>query len=141
MSTSTGLPAADLVAEARRLMTVTSADSWGRWPRASAMLARLAIEDCIDRIDPELRPVTNASARLMALESLLSEDAPELAREVAHTYGSLSRMIHHHAYELPPTAIELTNALDVIDQLCAITSVRGPKTASATDRPPPEAPT
>ncbi|CAN5800540.1 hypothetical protein BH24ACT15_BH24ACT15_38450 [soil metagenome] len=106
----------ELLDTAEALMTRTSADSWGRWPRASALLIRQSIETAIDRLDPALAGVRNARARLMALRAVLSDDQP-LADDVDYAYGALSRMIHHHAYELPPTAVELQQMIAIARRL------------------------
>lgn len=54
----------------------------------------------------ELGTATGKS-RLICLGSLYQDDAPELAGEAEAAWTRLSRAVHHHAYELSPTAGEV----------------------------------
>jgi hypothetical protein len=42
---------------------------------------------------------------------------PGLAREIAYVYSALSEVCHYHAYELAPTAAEITHWLASLDRL------------------------
>ena len=86
------------------------------WPRASALLARQALEAALDGywasrgIAFETR---SSRAKLICLAQYL--DDRELAGRVHHLWGALSDACHHHAYELAPTVAELTGMLDVVE--------------------------
>jgi hypothetical protein len=45
------------------------------------------------------------ACEVLCLEGVLTDTAR--ARELAYTWYRLSEALHHHAYELPPTAEEL----------------------------------
>jgi hypothetical protein len=79
----------------------------GVWPRASAFLARQAVEaaitDALQRRAPGAERATSR-ARLLCLTEYVPTD---LARRASFIWGSLSRVCHHHPYELAPTASEL----------------------------------
>ncbi len=84
----------------------------GIWPRASAFLARQAVEsaviDALRRRAPGAEQGTNR-ARLLCLTEFVPT---ELARRASFIWGSLSRVCHHHPYELAPTADELEGWID-----------------------------
>ena len=60
----------------------------------------------------------NARAQLLCLRHLIDHDE---ALAVEHAWVGLSRACHHHAYELPPTAPELSARLDTIEGLLEAT--------------------
>jgi hypothetical protein len=82
------------------------------WPRACAALTRLALELGLARYwqqrAPSLvgRPMRH---QLLALAVLADVKTAALAGSAWH---GLSRAMHHHTYELPPTAAELQGWLD-----------------------------
>ncbi len=89
----------------------------GRWPRACAMLARRSIEEAIAAVWS--RRALDMSqvpwrAQLLALPRYVE---PTVARRINYTYGALSRACHHQAYDLPPTAAELTRWLTNVKDL------------------------
>jgi hypothetical protein len=89
----------------------------GRWPRAVAILTRQALEMSLDRLWARTEPpVASASmrAQLLCLPRYLD---PALAGRTSVTWHELSRACHHHAYELPPTAVELAGWLETTDEL------------------------
>ena len=86
------------------------------WPRASALLARQALEAALDGYwtSRGIAFETHSSrAKLICLAQYL--DDRELAGRVHHTWGALSDACHHHAYELAPTVAELAGMLDVVE--------------------------
>jgi hypothetical protein len=106
-----------LLNEADQLLTRSTADTRGRWPRACAWLIRLALEETLDqywaRILPEaalcpMRP------QLLLLPSYAGASTAERARDA---WTGLSRAAHHHAYELAPTAAELRSWHTAVIQL------------------------
>ena len=113
-----------LVNLARSIMRVQRADLVGTWPRASAILGRQALEIALGQLWAQAAPgVENASAR--AQMTCLPEyvDA-ELAGRVRYAWHALSTACHHHAYELPPIASELSGWLDDVEALIAEVGVR-----------------
>lgn len=53
-------------------------------------------------------------AQLLCLGVWIS---PDLVGRVAYAWGALTRVTHHHAYELAPTATELAGWLETADEL------------------------
>jgi hypothetical protein len=82
----------------------------GRAPRTAALLARRAFEEWLDELSAPWaaevqsdRPPTTSS-KLVALGALRGAELGERAKRVWH---GLSRAVHHHAYELQPSAAEV----------------------------------
>ena len=112
-------PAADpaeLLSLARALLSRSDAKTAGLWPRASALLARQALEAGLDGywtsrgIAFETR---SGRAKLICLAQYLADR--ELAGRVHQAWAALSDACHHHAYELAPTVAELAGMLDVVE--------------------------
>jgi hypothetical protein len=99
----------------------------GLWPRASALLARRALETSLlelwERRGLDLRGCP-MRAQLICLRTYL-EDA-ELAARVGHAWAALSRACHHHPYELAPTAAELQAWFGVVGDLIQTVGASGP---------------
>lgn len=79
----------------------------GAWPRASAFLARQALESVLDEYWRERWPGVERASRatqLLCLRYLLD---PALAADASLAWHALSRACHHHAYELAPVSEEL----------------------------------
>lgn len=117
----------ELLASADQLLTSPVPGLGSLWPRACALLIRLALELSLDRywerVLPEAAdcgmrqqllllpqytraPSMDACAALDASEAAAADaaDAASLAREA---WLGLAGAAHHHAYELAPTAEEL----------------------------------
>ncbi len=112
--------AQELLDSADRLLTAPIPGLGSLWPRACALLIRLALELTLDRYWARVLPTaadcgmrqqllllplytaapSGADASGMSTES----DAASLAREA---WLGLAGAAHHHAYELAPTAAEL----------------------------------
>lgn len=95
----------------------------GTWPRASALLARQALESILDEYWRERWPGVDRASRatqLLCLRYLLD---PALAADASLVWHSLSRACHHHAYELPPVVEELEVWIGQVDGL--VTRIRG----------------
>lgn len=79
-----------------------------RAPRTAALLARLALEDWLDEESASWtagsvkHPTTNS--KLVVLGRNRGAELGERARRAWH---SLSRAVHHHAYELQPSPLEV----------------------------------
>lgn len=87
----------------------------GLWPRASALLARQALEVSLRTYWSFVAVGTQEAsmrAQLLCLERYLSAAT---ARSAHLAWTALSRASHHHAYELAPSRDELLGWCDVVD--------------------------
>jgi len=104
---------------ARDLVQRPDPQTAGIWPRASALLARHALEAALDDLWRRRAPGLercSMRAQLLCLPAYLPGEA-DLATRVWYAWTGLSRACHHHAYELPPAAVELSAWIETIDQL------------------------
>jgi hypothetical protein len=93
-----------------------------RGPRTAALLARRAFEDWLDELSAswstqvvsDRSPTT--SSKLVALGALQGMELGEHAKRVWH---GLSRAVHHHAYELQPSAVEIRHLVGQVRAVCA----------------------
>jgi hypothetical protein len=105
---------------ARGLLRRADPDTAGLWPRASALLARQALEASLGRVWARKAPGLESCsmrAQLICLRSYLGD--PDLAARTGHAWSALSRACHHHPYELAPTAAELQALFSVVGELVA----------------------
>ncbi len=112
--------AIELLHGADLLLTDPHASSAGVWPRASALLARQALETALWELWLLRAPGMewcSAQAQLLCLPEYVRDR--EVAERAAHAWTSLSRICHNHAYELLPTAAELRVLLDTTRDLIA----------------------
>ena len=90
---------------ARYLLDHGDAATAGVWPRASALLARHALEQLLEDfwspIAPSLVATRNVRAQLIALRGY--QPVRDAASPVSAAYAGLCRGCHHHPYELPPS--------------------------------------
>ncbi len=110
-----------LVTVARDLLERADPMTAGIWPRATALLARQALEGALDdlwRLRAPGLEQCSARAQLLCLPSYLPGDE-ELAERVSYAWSGLSRACHQHPYELPPTSSELLGWLAAVEQLVA----------------------
>lgn len=107
---------AELLAAAREVLHEPSTATSGGWPRMVALLTRQALESAITDFWRS-RPATASMCRckgktqFVCLPFYLKASA---AREAEYVWASLSEACHYHAYELAPTAGELTGWLDAV---------------------------
>ncbi len=77
-------------------------------PRTAALLARCALEEWLDAKSAawssQTYPFPSTKSKLVALETLGDRDLGARAQRV---WNALSRSVHHHAYELQPSAAEV----------------------------------
>ncbi len=109
--------ATGLLGAARQLLVRRTAGTSGLWPRATALLARQALEVSLKTYWSAVAPgVEEASmrAQLLCLGRYLS---PAVARDAHQVWTDLSRASHHHAYELSPTWDELARWCDTVDRV------------------------
>lgn len=106
-----------MLIEARQLLDRADETTAGRWPRAAALLGRQALESAVAALLADRAPGVercSARAQLLCLRQLID---PNQALAIEHAWVGLTRACHHHAYELPPTAVELAGWLDTVDAL------------------------
>lgn len=92
---------------AEALLTHSSGAPEGVWPRATAWVLRLSLEEALRSLWRSVAPQLEACpmrAQLLALTKFVN---PNVAQSVRALWHALSRVAHHHAYELAPTATEL----------------------------------
>ena len=107
----------EVVTAARQLMDRTDAATAGLWPRATALLARQALEGALDDLWKVRAPGVeqcSVHAQLLCLSQYLQDEV--LAERVSYAWAALSRACHQHPYELPPTVAELDGWLNVVSQ-------------------------
>jgi hypothetical protein len=126
------------LAWARRMLDHAEASTAGVWPRASALLARHALEELLDEFwavhAPSLVQARNRRAQMVSLRGY-----PPVADAVASVrvaYAGLSAGCHHHPYELPPTRAELDGLIAVVEGFAATVS----KALAQVPPPPPPKP-
>ena len=105
----------DVVTAARNLMERIDPATAGLWPRATALLARQALESALDDFWKVRAPgmeQCSMRAQLLCLPYFLQASKPpgpqalgneHLAERVSYAWAGLSRACHQHPYELPPT--------------------------------------
>lgn len=131
------MPHADVVAAARNLLVRTDPATAGLWPRATALLARQALEAALDDFWRSRSPGMehcSMKAQLSCLPYYLQaasrkpqadshgagrKPQADLAQRVSYAWAGLSRACHQHPYELPPTSAELQGWLATVDELVA----------------------
>lgn len=118
---------AQLLDEARRLLDGSPPGTISGWSRASAFLARQALEETLRHLWQAKAPgveETSMRAQLACLPTYLAADG--LASDVSFAWHALSRATHHHPYELDPTREELESLLAMTERLIdAVTTGRG----------------
>lgn len=109
---------AEVVSAARTLMERTDPSTAGLWPRATALLARQALESAVDDFWKARAPgmeQCSMRAQLLCLPHYLGDE--ELAERASYAWAGLSRACHQHPYELPPTSAELLGWLGTVEEL------------------------
>ena len=106
-----------LVSLTRSMMRVPRPDLIGTWPRASAILGRQALEIALDQLWRVVAPGVEHANRRAQLLCLPEYVDAALASRVRFAWYALSAACHHHAYDLPPTASELSGCLNDVQAL------------------------
>ena len=103
---------------ARHMLEHADETTAGVWPRASALLARHALEQLLADFwaveAPALVMTRNIRAQLIALRGYAP--VQDSASAVSAAYAGLCRGCHHHPYELPPTRAELDGLIAAVEQ-------------------------
>ena len=115
--TGVALDSDGLLREARSLLDRPTRESISGWPRAVALLARMALETRLDtywdaRGLPALKRL-NMRAQLNCARIYLDSAT---AGELSYAWHGLSCATHHRAYELDPTAEELRSLLATVER-------------------------
>lgn len=108
----------EVVTAARNLMGRIDPSTAGLWPRATALLARQALEGALDDFWKVRAPgieQCSMKAQLLCLPHYLRDE--ELAERASYAWAGLSRACHQHPYELPPTSAELLGWLGTVEEL------------------------
>jgi hypothetical protein len=109
----------ELLTAADQLLTSPIPGAGSQWPRACALLIRLALEMTLDRFWGRALP--SAADCGMRQQLLLlphyTEDHPSAAGLAREAWLGLAGAAHHHAYELAPTAGELRTWLTKVNEL------------------------
>ena len=98
----------ETLAVAQQLLERPDARTAGLWPRAAALLARQALEETLDAFWRSRNlPLGGVPTRsqLICLGHYLEDE---------HAWNSLNRACHHHAYEVAPTAEELSGWIGTV---------------------------
>jgi hypothetical protein len=121
-----------LLDAAKSLMQRPDAPFDGIWPRAAALLARQALEAAMGELWASKRQAVGLSGCTMRSQELCLTAYLDLgtASRAAYLLAALSHACHYHAYELAPTAAELTGWLDQAAQI--VTQIQAASAASAT---------
>jgi hypothetical protein len=115
MSDSSEMTSAEILERATALLNHPTEETAGLWPRATAVLARQALEVGLhEALSAKILGIQSAPVRvqLLCLQSYLEDT--ETAHEVNLAWWGLSQACHHLSYELPPTAPELEGLIDVV---------------------------
>ncbi len=106
-----------LLRAADDLLSAPAASLEGRWPLAVAILCRQALEGSMWELwRAKAAGVEDASyrAQLLCLRTYLGDR--DLAARIDHVWTALTHACHHHAYELPPTAVELARWYETVEE-------------------------
>ncbi|MBX3271680.1 MAG: hypothetical protein KF729_15545 [Sandaracinaceae bacterium] len=106
-----------LLAQARELVERPVPGTEGLWARAAAHLARQALESAMRvRLARRTHRIEEVSFRVQLLCLTLECDAAAAA-QAAYAWSALSTALHHHGYELPPTARSLRAWVDAVERV------------------------
>jgi hypothetical protein len=107
----------EILYRASDLLERPTSETVGLWPRATAVLARQALERGLtDVLSAKVDGIQRAPVRAQLLCLRIYLDDTATADEVNLAWWALSRACHHLSYELPPTAAELRVLIDVVDR-------------------------
>lgn len=105
----------ELLLAATRLVDAPTAKTAGLWARASAMLARQALEGALREFLLAEAPGAQEApfrTQLLLLRSLHRDR--DLATRAAYAWVALTHATHHEGYELGPTAEELRGWIETV---------------------------
>jgi hypothetical protein len=112
----------ELLAAADQLLASPVPGAGAQWPRACALLIRLALEMTLDRFWARVLPVAAGCGmrQQLLLLPLYTVNLPAAAGLAREAWLGLAGAAHHHAYELAPTAAELRTWHSEVTQLATL---------------------
>jgi len=112
----------ELLAAADQLLTSPIPGAGAQWPRACALLIRLALEMTLDRFwGRELPSAADCGMRQqLLLLPHYTADQPTAVGLAREAWLGLAGAAHHHAYELAPTAAELRTWHTKVNELASL---------------------
>jgi hypothetical protein len=112
----------ELLTAADQLLTSPVPGAGAQWPRACALLIRLALEMTLDRFWARVLPEAAGCGmrQQLLLLPLYTVDLPGAAGLAREAWLGLAGAAHHHAYELAPTAAELRTWHSEVTQLATL---------------------
>lgn len=112
----------ELLAAADQLLASPVPGAGAQWPRACALLIRLALEMTLDRFWVRVLPVAAGCGmrQQLLLLPLYTVNLPTAAGLAREAWLGLAGAAHHHAYELAPTAAELRTWHSEVTQLATL---------------------
>lgn len=100
-------------------MNAATDEAW--WPKATALLLRLALEEAVNeywqRVSPAVAKHATFRAKLLLMRRRCDRTT---ARAAAYSWAVLSRALHYRSYELDPTATELRRLHDAVGKIVAV---------------------
>jgi hypothetical protein len=111
------LPPKTLLNHADVLLTDPPNALLGRWPAATAVLLRQALERSLAQLWLDRVPALLEApyrVQLLCLPRYINADIAVLA---AYTWSELSSACHQRAYDLPPTSVELARWYERVEAL------------------------
>lgn len=112
----------ELLAAADQLLTTPVPGAGAQWPRACALLIRLALEMTLDRFWARVLPEAAGCGmrQQLLLLPLYTGDRPTAVGLAREAWLGLAGAAHHHAYELAPTVGELRAWHTDVTELAAL---------------------
>lgn len=107
----------ELLRAADALLTGATSSMGRCWQRACAALLRTALEQALRDYWQHRAPSVAAATMRSQLLILPVVAGQAVATTTRRAWNGLSRALHHHTYELPPTAAELRGWHDDVVQL------------------------
>jgi hypothetical protein len=116
----------ELLAAADQLLTSPIPGVGAQWPRACALLTRLALEMTLDRFWARVLPSAASCGmrQQLLLLPLYTADRPATPGLAREAWLGLAGAAHHHAYELAPTAAELRTWHTKVTELAGLLAAR-----------------
>lgn len=116
----------DLLRRAEGMRSGAASRAASYWPRAAALLGRMALEATATRrlesLHVDLRSATMRS-KLLLLHLVVSAD---VVLHAQRAWAGLSRSCHQHPYELAPNLAEITGLLEAVRVVVTAPERRGP---------------
>lgn len=87
--------------------------------RAACWIARAALESVVDDLlTARQRSAPDATMRSkLTVLQVAYEHEPDVATQAEYAWNGLSRVCHHHAFELTPSATEVRHLVELVEQL------------------------